>query len=184
MPAHVLALHHADAAVTVLKSLGVIGQDVEINVRTESLTKLDSQINTIESTIEGLRGQDGTLNLDSSEVQAALTVYQALVRQRNELDKPVIAKVTIDEKTTDPIEKAVLKLQELQSLLAERKEVKFDVSKLAEVDTKIQGVLKDLNDIDDETLISLGFNASGGCLYDARNRAEGSNSDYACQRWY
>ena len=101
-----------------LKELQEAGKatDIEFDFDTENLDSIESQLEDAKSILDGMRGEDGTLNMDSSEVQNAIYLVEFLLNRKHELANSTLMSIDTTEADRD-IANAIELLREYQEAL-------------------------------------------------------------------
>lgn len=111
---------------------------------THSLDEVKSKLEAAKTAVDNLRSSDGKLNLDDSDVQAAINDYRDLKQQQFELTKPTIMSVDTSNATAET-EDVITKLQravELSNQIDTDKELNLDTS---EAEKELNNIFGELN---------------------------------------
>lgn len=131
--------------------------DFELNLETSDIDKINEQIESAKTNLKLFTDSDGTVNLNVEGAEEAQTLLIALLTRKQELNAPSVMSVDTTKAETD-IENVISLLQDYQ-----RNYNNIEISTAVGADTtkaqtEIQNVLKSLDEIDEDTLISLGLN--------------------------
>lgn len=105
----------AQTAATNLSKLAGL-EDIELNLDVSGLETTEEQVASLESTISQLQEERATLSVDSSEYQDANTVIEYCVAKKQELEKPAIMHLNVDQSGVDAeLQNALSLLQQFQN---------------------------------------------------------------------
>lgn len=128
------------------------GVPIKINLDSDSVFDIDTQIAGIMSSLDKLRNEDGTINIEAEGAQDAINVLLALIAKKQELNEPVI--MTADTSNVDANVSSVIgKLQEFQNAYNELERLNTLKSAGVDVDTsaaqeKLNGLASEINSFD------------------------------------
>lgn len=154
----------ADEAKSHLEELGNSNIDLNFNFESTDASDLDAQIERAKANLDQFKNEDGTVNLDVTGAQDAVTILQTLVQQKQQVSQPAI--MTIDTSGLDGgVASVVTKLQEYQTAVNELGTlqqlqgagISVDTSQIDEAKTKVDTVFSELQGMSQEG--SLAINA-------------------------
>ena len=128
------------------------GVPIKINLDSDSVFDIDTQIAGIMSSLDKLRNEDGTINIEAEGAQDAINVLLALIAKKQELNEPVI--MTADTSNVDANVSSVIgKLQEFQNAYNELERLNTLKSAGVDVDTsaaqeKLNGLASEISSFD------------------------------------
>lgn len=143
------------------------GVPIKINLDSDSVFDIDTQIAGIMSSLDKLRNEDGTINIEAEGAQDAINVLLALIAKKQELNEPVI--MTADTSNVDASVSSVIgKLQEFQNAYNELERLNQLKSAGVDVDTtaaqaKLDGLASEISNFDGkqaEIIATLGIDPS------------------------
>lgn len=148
----------AEDAYDSLKELNKISDGTEFNFKSTDKNDLKKQIEDAETLLKKFKNEDGTVDLSIEGAYEAQTILAALIRQKQEVSKPEIMKVSIDESTENDTEKSILKIRDLYTALNDLEVQKSIGLDTADAEKKVQDLTNEVSQIDDTTLATLGLN--------------------------
>ena len=128
------------------------GVPIKINLDSDSVFDIDTQIAGIMSSLDKLRNEDGTINIEAEGAQDVINVLLALIAKKQELNEPVI--MTADTSNVDANVSSVIgKLQEFQNAYNELERLNTLKSAGVDVDTsaaqeKLNGLASEISSFD------------------------------------
>lgn len=128
------------------------GVPIKINLDSDSVFDIDTQIAGIMSSLDKLRNEDGTINIEAGGAQDAINVLLALIAKKQELNEPAI--MTADTSNVDANVSSVIgKLQEFQNAYNELERLNTLKSAGVDVDTsaaqeKLNGLASEISSFD------------------------------------
>lgn len=143
------------------------GVPIKINLDSDSVFDIDTQIAGIMSSLDKLRNEDGTINIEAEGAQDVINVLLALIAKKQELNEPVI--MTADTSNVDANVSSVIgKLQEFQNAYNELERLNQLKSAGVDVDTtaaqaKLDGLASEISNFDGkqaEIIATLGIDPS------------------------
>lgn len=143
------------------------GVPIKINLDSDSVFDIDTQIAGIMSSLDKLRNEDGTINIEAEGAQDVINVLLALIAKKQELNEPVI--MTADTSNVDANVSSVIgKLQEFQNAYNELERLNTLKSAGVDVDTtaaqaKLDGLASEISNFDGkqaEIIATLGIDPS------------------------
>lgn len=152
----------AEESLSSVQELVSRNSTVELNLDSGNIQNIGDQINGVQYALQGLQDEDGTINMDSSQVQACLSVMDALYAQKLQLEGGIIMSVDTSG-LDDGLATAISTLQEFQSTYNELQQAQtlqaagIDVD-TSEAETKIQTLASQIQGLDTDTKASLGIN--------------------------
>lgn len=128
------------------------GVPIKISLDSDSVFDIDTQIAGIMSSLDKLKSEDGTIDINAEGAQDAINVLLALVAKKQELNEPVIMSADtsgVDENITSVIGK----LQEFQNAYNELERLNQLKSAGVDVDTsaaqeKLDGLASEISNFD------------------------------------
>lgn len=143
------------------------GVPIKINLDSNSVFDIDTQIAGVMSSLDKLRNENGTINIEAEGAQDAINVLVALIARKQELNEPVI--MTADTSNVDASVSSVIgKLQEFQNAYNELERLNQLKSAGVDVDTtaaqaKLDGLASEISNFDGkqaEIIATLGIDPS------------------------
>ena len=143
------------------------GVPIKINLDSNSVFDIDTQIAGVMSYLDKLRNENGTINIEAEGAQDAINVLVALIARKQELNEPVI--MTADTSNVDASVSSVIgKLQEFQNAYNELERLNQLKSAGVDVDTsaaqeKLDGLASEISNFDGkqaEIIATLGIDPS------------------------
>lgn len=143
------------------------GVPIKINLDSDSVFDIDTQIAGVMSSLDKLRNENGTINIEAEGAQDAINVLVALIARKQELNEPVI--MTADTSNVDASVSSVIgKLQEFQHAYNELERLNTLKSAGVDVDTsaaqaKLDGLASEISNFDGkqaEIIATLGIDPS------------------------
>lgn len=128
------------------------GVPIKINLDSNSVFDIDTQIAGVMSSLDKLRNENGTINIEAEGAQDAINVLVALIARKQELNEPVI--MTADTSSVDASVSSVIeKLQEFQNAYNELERLNQLKSAGVDVDTtaaqaKLDGLASEISNFD------------------------------------
>lgn len=128
------------------------GVPIKINLDSNSVFDIDTQIAGVMSSLDKLRNENGTINIEAEGAQDAINVLVALIARKQELNEPVI--MTADTSNVDASVSSVIgKLQEFQNAYNELERLNQLKSAGVDVDTtaaqaKLDGLASEISNFD------------------------------------
>ena len=138
---------------------------IEIVFNSEGLPEIGRSIDEIEDDIaqaqaalDSLRNSDGTLNLDSTEVQQAQLDLKTALQEKQQLTQPAIMRVDASD-VDGELGTAIAKLQEIQTLANEieiNKAIGLDTS---QAESELSNLISEYNQLDGAKAINVELSA-------------------------
>lgn len=107
---------------------------VKINVQSEDMYDIQSQIDAVKYALEGLRNEDGTVNIHGEGAQGLLDVLHALYAQKIAVSGDIIMRLPTDQISGD-VGAVIGKLQEFEQAYNELQELNTLADAGVDVDT-------------------------------------------------
>lgn len=76
-------------------------KDLKINFDTTSVTNVDNQITDVTAKLKDVTGEDGRINLEAEGAAELMDIFIALINKKNELSRPAVAKLDINDFSGD-----------------------------------------------------------------------------------
>ena len=138
---------------------------IEIVFNSEGLPEIGRSIDEIEDDIaqaqaalDSLRNSDGTLNLDSTEVQQAQLDLKTALQEKQQLTQPAIMRVDASD-VDGELGTAIAKLQEIQTIANEieiNKAIGLDTS---QAESELSNLISEYNQLDGAKAINIELSA-------------------------
>ena len=125
---------------------------VEIDLNSDDLYDIDSQINAVQEVLYGLRNEDGTIDIETEGVQDAINVLNALYAQKEAVSGSVIMSVDTSGLDSD-VGAVITKLQEFHQAYSELERLNTLSSAGISVDTseaqsKLDSIVSEIQGLD------------------------------------
>lgn len=102
---------YAQKAVDEFNSLNDEAEDVKFNFEAKSVKEANVEIKKAKDLLNGLKSEDGKLNLDSEQVKKAQTILEATIRRKQMLERPAVLDIDTSNLEKDTAEVVALLTQ-------------------------------------------------------------------------
>lgn len=147
-------------ATTASETLNTAGTtDYEFHFGTGNIDRVDEQLEVAQQTLADLTAGENPLPMDDSQVKAAQDIVAALMKEKQELEKPTVMKVQAGGIAGNLGEtvRTIQKVQEASENLEMQISIGADQSTIDAAQAEVDAALQQLQGQDEDVLVSLGI---------------------------